>query len=70
MDHDGDSYGGDFLPGQCLGWIFVLVEESCFMKTIDRHHLRMEEVTVWILMVILFAITVAAGYLFWLKVGP
>jgi hypothetical protein len=40
------------------------------MKTNDRHHLSGEEITVWIMMVILFVITVAAGYLFWLKVAP
>lgn len=39
------------------------------MKANNRHHLSVEEITVWIMVAILFGITVAAGYLFWLKVG-
>lgn len=40
------------------------------MKTNERHHLSEQEITVWIMMAIVFVLTVAAGYLLWLKVGP
>jgi hypothetical protein len=38
------------------------------MKTHDRH-LSEKEITVWIMMAVLFALTLAAGYLFWQKLA-
>lgn len=38
------------------------------MKTTHRH-LNEKKITVWIMMAVLFALTVAAGYLFWQKLA-
>lgn len=34
-----------------------------------QHHLSEEEITLWVMMVIFFVITLIAGYLFWLKLA-
>lgn len=38
------------------------------MKTTGRH-LSEKEIVVWIMMALLFALTLAAGYLFWQKLA-
>lgn len=38
------------------------------MKTTSRHPLSEKEITVWIMIAIIFVLTVAAGYLLWQKV--
>lgn len=38
------------------------------MKT-NHQHLSEKEIVVWIMMAVLFALTLAAGYLFWQKLG-
>ena len=38
------------------------------MKTTGRH-LSEKEITVWIMMAVLFAFIIATGYLFWQKLG-
>lgn len=39
------------------------------MKTHGRHHWSEIEITVWLMMAVLFALTLAAGYLFWQKLA-
>lgn len=40
------------------------------MKTNRRHHLSEKEITAWVMMVLLFVMSAAAGYLFWQKFAP
>jgi len=39
------------------------------MKTNRRHHVSEEEMAVWVLIAILFALTLLAGWLFWQKLA-